>query len=125
MTRWKPIIQLVGLYGLFAVCLYVSSHLHLGCPFKMLTGLPCPGCGGTRAFYAIIQGHFAEAILTNPLSVLVTVFAIIAPIWLFIDCLHNTNSLYKMLKKKWHPAFTICVVVIVLANWIWNIYKQI
>lgn len=125
MNRWKPFLQLVGFYILIVFLLCVSPHLHLGCPFKMLTGLPCPGCGGTRAFYALTKGKILEAIYTNPLSVLVTVLAVIAPIWQFIDCLRNTNSFRVMLKRKWHPAFAICVAVVIIANWIWNIYKHL
>jgi len=38
------------------------------CPFRALTGLPCPGCGMTRAFCAIGHGDFASAIGFNPLA---------------------------------------------------------
>lgn len=29
----------------------------ISCLFRRLTGLYCPGCGGTRAFYAMAGGH--------------------------------------------------------------------
>lgn len=35
------------------------------CPFKLLTGYSCPGCGFQRAIYAILHGHFVEAIQYN------------------------------------------------------------
>ena len=35
------------------------------CPFKLLTGLQCPGCGGQRAVYALLHGHFSEALRYN------------------------------------------------------------
>ena len=38
------------------------------CPFRALTGLPCPGCGMTRAFCAIGHGDFAGAVGFNPLA---------------------------------------------------------
>lgn len=38
------------------------------CPFRALTGLPCPGCGMTRAFLALGRLDIAEAFSQNPLS---------------------------------------------------------
>lgn len=35
------------------------------CPFKLVTGLQCPGCGGQRALHALTQGHLREAIGYN------------------------------------------------------------
>lgn len=35
------------------------------CPFKLLTGLQCPGCGGQRAAHALLQGDFVGALRYN------------------------------------------------------------
>ena len=48
------------------------------CPFHALTGLLCPGCGGTRAMAALLRGHMAEAWHRNALVVSLTPLAIIA-----------------------------------------------
>lgn len=37
------------------------------CVFNMLTGLLCPGCGGTRALHALLHGDVAAAFAFNPL----------------------------------------------------------
>ena len=37
------------------------GHLLPQCPFRMLTGLLCPACGGTRMVYDLMHGHFTEA----------------------------------------------------------------
>jgi len=50
------------------------------CPFRFLTGLPCPGCGMTRAFCHLAHGHFVSALQFNPFSFFVFLAAIIA--WL-------------------------------------------
>lgn len=40
------------------------------CPFRALTGLACPGCGGLRAVHALTHGDLAGAFGHNPLVVL-------------------------------------------------------
>lgn len=35
------------------------------CPFKIITGLSCPGCGIQRAAHAILHGKFVEGIRYN------------------------------------------------------------
>lgn len=37
------------------------------CSLYSLTGLYCPGCGGTRACYALAQGHILESMRAHPL----------------------------------------------------------
>lgn len=35
------------------------------CPFLLLTGVPCPACGGMRAANDLLHGRFAEAAGSN------------------------------------------------------------
>ena len=49
------------------------------CPFRCLTGLPCPGCGLTRSFCAMAQGDFTQAFafhLFGPILMLALVVGI-------------------------------------------------
>ena len=41
------------------------------CPWRLLTGYPCPGCGGIRAMGEISAGQFEQAWLLNPVAFLV------------------------------------------------------
>lgn len=36
------------------------------CPFEALTGIPCPGCGMTRAMLSLIAGNPGDAAVHNP-----------------------------------------------------------
>jgi Protein of unknown function (DUF2752) len=40
------------------------------CEFHELTGLNCPGCGGTRAAYQLLHGHWERALHDNALFIL-------------------------------------------------------
>ncbi len=40
------------------------------CPFHQLTGWLCPGCGATRALFALLHGHLHTAWAANPLLLL-------------------------------------------------------
>lgn len=38
------------------------------CPYRMLTGKPCPLCGGTRSFIHAAHLHFKDSVELNPLG---------------------------------------------------------
>lgn len=38
------------------------------CPFKMMTGLPCPGCGMTRSVVALLHGDPSASWFFHPLG---------------------------------------------------------
>ena len=40
------------------------------CPMKILTGIPCAGCGMTRAVTLMLTGHFVESIEMHPMALL-------------------------------------------------------
>jgi Protein of unknown function (DUF2752) len=46
------------------------------CPFRLLTGFQCPGCGSTRALYQLLHLHPLEAFKLNPLMVLTLPFIV-------------------------------------------------
>jgi hypothetical protein len=39
------------------------------CPFKLMTGLPCPGCGMTRSVVALLHGDVPASAFFHPLGV--------------------------------------------------------
>ena len=53
---------------------------HTVCPLLMLTGVPCPFCGGTHAAIDLGRGHPAAALRASPLAVCGAVAVIILPV---------------------------------------------
>ena len=62
-----------GLYGLavlaalFAGAYLSASILGWGCPLQHFTGVPCPGCGLSRALFALLRLDFAAAFRYHPM----------------------------------------------------------
>jgi hypothetical protein len=52
----------------------------LPCPFLNVTGLPCPGCGMTRASLALLRGDWAEVWHLNPFGPVFAVFWVVVGI---------------------------------------------
>ena len=70
--------------GAGAVVFFFNPSMHRFypvCLFHELTGWNCPGCGGTRAVYALLHGNFALALKDNALFVVVLAAAVAHGIW--------------------------------------------
>ena len=46
------------------------------CPFRLLTGLPCPFCGLTHSLFALGAGHVGRSFAFSPLGPVVLVLAL-------------------------------------------------
>lgn len=55
--------------------LIIHSIFNAFCPFLVTTGLPCPGCGLTRAALYLLQGQPGRAAHINPSIFLLLGFA--------------------------------------------------
>jgi hypothetical protein len=99
------------------------------CFIKSTTGIPCPSCGTTRSLGSIIDLNFYSALIINPLGYLIAVSLVLFPLWILYDLIFKKESFFSfyvlfiktLLKRK----ISILFVVIILFNWIWNIYKGV
>ena len=69
MGRIWADIKEYGMAGIIFVIYYFLVHLFRAafCPFLNMTGIPCAGCGMTRAFLFVLRGEFARAAYINPM----------------------------------------------------------
>lgn len=74
---------------------YQGGGLFPACPLRELTGLDCPGCGGTRAVHAMLHGDLATAFDHNVLlTILVPLLALLWALWM-VRSLLATRDLHR------------------------------
>ncbi|QQS49948.1 MAG: DUF2752 domain-containing protein [Bacteroidota bacterium] len=122
---------LVGYSLVFFQLFYTNpaQEIRSLCFFKAVSGQPCPACGTTRSVSFLAQGNLTAALLTNPLGFIAALLLIVAPVMVIFDYFQKKDRFLKLyvkaetLLKK--PTITVLAIAMVLANWIWNIVKQL
>jgi uncharacterized protein DUF2752 len=115
-----PLGALLGALGAAGVgVLFALRTLHVGgvvCYFKLVTGLPCLTCGGTRATWRLLALDPAGAFAMNPLATLavVTVAA-----WAVADLAlwPRGCALRLRLSPRSANAVRVGAALALLANW--------
>lgn len=99
------------------------------CISKRITTVPCPSCGTTRAVNQFFDGEFLASLYLNPLGIIVAGIMVICPIWIAFDFYKNTQTFYDFYLKAESKIRTrkiaVLLILLVLLNWFWNIYKQL
>jgi hypothetical protein len=97
------------------------------CLIKNVTSIPCPSCGATRSVLALLHGDLLASLYWNPVGVLLLALLVAAPVWVAYDGICQKETLLKAyhqvestLQRK---QVAIPASLLVLGNWIWNIYK--
>lgn len=97
------------------------------CLFKRVTGIPCPSCGSTRSVLSILKGDFADALFCNPFGIIIMAILVLSPLWIIFDLVSQKDTLFQafnrtelIMRRKW---VAVPAILLVILNWIWNIYK--
>lgn len=106
------------------VPLFVAlSPIQPKCPFHVLTGIPCPSCGATRAGLALVAGKPVTALRWNPLAALAEVAflagGLLAPLWL------RLGGRVPVLPRPLPVWLRLSVVGLILVNWAWLIVHHV
>lgn len=93
---------------------------HTICPLLMLTGIPCPFCGGTHAGIDLGRGHPVAALRASPLAVFGAAAVIILPVL-------RTTSLagrWRQLPDKTRSIVSIVGIFAALAaSEVWQLWR--
>jgi hypothetical protein len=106
----------LGLLAIAAVALIdpAGSPYYPKCPFRSITGLSCPGCGGLRAVHEALHGHLGAAIRLNP------ILAVLTPI-LGYGVLDDLSRLFRsrsLPRPRIRPAWWLALAVMVGVFWV-------
>jgi uncharacterized membrane protein len=106
----------IGAAALLAPAIVDVEHFHLipFCPFRTLTGLPCPLCGMTRALSHLWRGEWDEAVALHALSPMVFTLLVVV---VLVELWRGWRG-----GREWVPAHAAPLVVGVLlayGGWRW------
>lgn len=94
----------------FVYAIPAQLIFHTICPFAILTGFPCPGCGLTRAGLCLLKGQFFAAWEIHPLIYLWAILLLCLIIFRYV------------LDKNSFPVFPTAVITS-LATLIYYFYR--
>lgn len=95
------------------------------CIFKLITDIPCPGCGTTRGLKFLFHGMPYESLMMNPMAILTATFMAVTTVWIIYDLATGKSSYLNLYDWKPGKAVMTIFVILTLANWAWNIYKGV
>ena len=117
----------VALAGAALVVLWVASgHEELPpliCPFRHLTGIPCVGCGGTRALLALARGEVQAAFFWNPLVALTAIGALAWLLYAAVVTLLSAPRLRVRLAARDRFLFRTAAWAVLVGNWMFLILQ--
>lgn len=85
------------------------------CPFHLLTGLYCPGCGSQRALSSLLHGEFLQATRFNVLMVASLPLLFYSAL---VQVINKTTGNTFIQKIFYSSLFVRIVLIIILVFWV-------
>lgn len=99
----------------------IYNSISLTCYFRTKWGIYCPGCGGTRALFAILNGEILASVRYNPITLLFLIDLIFVPITYLIEKSNKELSLAKI-RLMYNLSLLIFIFVYFIARNLLLIY---
>lgn len=102
----------VVIAALFAVFQERLALLRFPCIFHEITGLYCPGCGGTRAVMALLKGHIITSFTYNP----IVLYGAVMYIWFMGSQMLERLSRGRIKGLKYRHIYLWLALLMVVVN---------
>ncbi len=111
--------------GIAAVLLYFFTGINVlrlkyPCMFNKITGYCCPGCGGTRAMRALLNGEILKCLYDYP----PLIYGIVVYVVFMVRCFLYIHFGVKKSKDGAVAKYLYIFVALILAQWIVKLVAQ-
>ena len=113
----RDVLLLFALIGYYFLNKY--EGFSIPCPFHLVTGYLCPGCGITRAFFALLELDFHKALTYNLLIVFYAPF--ILAYFIYNDYLFIYDKRDKIIRKIPNIIWYILIFITIAFGIVRNI----
>lgn len=110
-------IVLAGV-GLLQVGLTAAGLGGWPCPFREATGLPCPGCGLTRAVIALLRGDIADAVKQHALAPLAALAGVTLVASFFLPKALQERAIRTALALDARYRVSWVLLLLILGYWV-------
>lgn len=85
------------------------------CPFFLVTGYQCPGCGSQRAIHSLLHVNIGAALRYNAFMVLVLPYLLLGMYLQYFGGKKRNPRLEKFFYGRWS---SVILLVVIIAYWI-------
>lgn len=115
------LIMILPLFFLFLANSHGSfslTHLVPPCLFHFVTGLPCPGCGGTRAFVSLLRGDLVQSFLYHPVVPFCFLLYVIFMLTQTISRIFQKTTRFRFRALSFRLEYVYVAVLLIFVQWI-------
>jgi hypothetical protein len=103
--------------GALLVGLHLAGLPGWACPFKSLTGIPCPGCGLTTATSELFHGQFLASLNTHAFAGVFLVAYLVMAVVLFLPEEQRRSAVAWIAMFERRTGITSLVLTALMIYW--------
>ena len=93
----------------------IIGKIYHGCKFHSITGLYCPGCGGTRAVFSLLRGEIVRSFLFHPF---VLYSVVMGCLFMITQTIQKISRGRLKIGMHFRPVYIYIALIIIALNFI-------